>query len=279
MNLQGARAIADPARSDLYDKMGDCERFKQDFRTWITDSKLNHIAHLDDHQHVTLCAGTAQAFDHFYIKHHMRRFRWLRGEFMYHRAVLKQGFEYKLLDDGDLERGDAVIISVPFSDLGRKHSITDDLLAHCDRLGIPVLIDMAYLPVSRNVQLDLSHACIDAVAFSISKFYPGAENLRVGVRFQRENHDDGIDVFNSVGMNNRVDIALAHDIIRSHSIDSSWQRYGKAYEKVIADMGLARTDCLMFGLDMQGRYPVLNRGNTWTRICVSDLVAEQASPS
>ena len=278
MNLRGARSIASPRQNLVKPKLGNLEQFKTDFRAWVSDSTMNELKNLNDLTHMTVCAGTAQAFDHFYIKHHRRRFRWFRGEFMYHRATLKENFNCCLLNDDVIRRGDAVILSCPFSDMGSKHPHTDDILELCDSLGVPLLLDLAYLPLSRNIALNFRHSCIDAAVFSISKFYNSAENLRVGVRFQRVNRDDGIDVFNQVNMVNLADIRIAHEIITSWEMDRVWEEYGGIYADIIREMELTETDCLMFGLDTLNRYPELNRGNDSNRVCISDLIAERLTP-
>jgi hypothetical protein len=279
MNHRGARAIPDADHRNFFQSLNVMKslydtdlpvRFAKKFQRWITNNRLNSLESLSQYQHISLCAGTSQAFDHFYIKHHTRRFRTLTGEFMYHRAVFKQGYKHLDYPLAPLDPNDAVIISVPFSDLGSKHPDTNEILRRCSEMGVPVLLDMAYVVCSKNIVIDLDQSCIDTVVFSLSKMLYGAENLRVGIRFQKTNSDDGIDVFNSVGMNNRLDIAVAEQIIDTFKPDYIWGRYSEKYQKVIKDMGLQATDCIMFGLDDQDRYPELNRGNKTNRVCISD---------
>ena len=62
-----------------------------------------------------------------------------------------------------------------------------------------MLLDFAYYPCTKNINLDLEKfSAVETITFSISKAFYGAEFLRVGMRLQREDKDDGIDVFNSV---------------------------------------------------------------------------------
>jgi Aminotransferase class I and II len=287
MNLQGARTIPDPLHQQIlqrYDPVKDLYdpdltgNFGIEFYRWITLNKYNRYQGLHRLKHITLCAGSCQAFDHFYIKHHKRRFRTLPGEFMYHRAVLKQGFDHLSLAADTLAANDAVIISVPFSDTGRQPENLEEILTACDEKQVPVLLDMAYAVCSKNIDVNLDHDCIDSVVFSMSKFLHGAEHLRVGIRFQAEDQDDGIDVFNSVGMNNRMDIALARYMITTLPSDYLWNQYAKPYAQAIKKLKLKATDCIMFGLDYRNQYRDLNRGNEFNRVCVSEIIADACKP-
>ena len=47
----------------------------------------------------------------------------------------------------------------------------------------------------------------------------------MGIRFQRQSIDDGIDVFNSVEMVNNVSISLSKSLINEYSVDYNWNKY------------------------------------------------------
>ena len=288
MNLRGAKPVQDPAVRkfiaelnpviDLYNDNLQ-ETFVEKFYNWINSSELNTVTGLEEFQNRKLVAGTAQAFDHFYWANKARRFRFYKGEFMYHSACLKNGgsFEY-IEEDDELGVNDAVIVSVPFSDWGSQRD-TQDLLTQCEAKEIPVLLDFAYFPCTRNIQVNLSQwSCVDTVAFSISKAFTGAEFLRVGMRLQREDKDDGIDVFNSVEMVNRASISLALDLIENYSVDHNWNTYEQAYNEVCTEMNLEITDCVMFGLG-GAEYADYNRGGSVNRVCVSELIGDKLNGS
>ena len=96
MNLRGAKPVNDNRikeflqncnpTTDLYNE-NIAEEFKQNFFDWINSSGNNTLTGLEDFTNRKLCAGTVQAFDHFYYRHKDKRFRF-RGEFMYP-SVLK----------------------------------------------------------------------------------------------------------------------------------------------------------------------------------------------
>lgn len=248
------------------------EQYLSLYQPWILNSN-NQINGLNYFQSAKFCHGTVQAFDHFYIRHNHRRMRFLPGEFMYHRACIKHSLNWAYVTHDDLKENDALIISAPFSDLGSIHPDMDALLCECDRLGIPVLIDMAYICISRNVEIDLNHDCIETVTTSLSKAFYGAQYLRAGIRWEKTDRDDGIDVFNSVEMAALPSLTIALNFISNHKLDWVWQKYGKAYDATVKQLNLQPTNCILFGLggDLYQEY---NRGNMLNRVCISPEIGE-----
>jgi len=287
MNLRGAKPVVDnnikcfiehlnPSQ-DLYNETIQQE-FIENFYNWITSSKLNTVQGLENFSNRKLVAGTAQAFDHFYWRHKDKRFRVLDGEFMYHSAVLKHGGKIKSLKH-PLHPNDVVIISVPFSDYGKQHPKLESFLEQCQEFDIPVLLDFAYFPCTKNININLDkYSCVETVTFSISKAFYGAEFLRVGMRLERVDTDDGIDVFNSVEMVNRVSLSIANELIKKYSVDYNWITYKDAYYQVCANKNLETTDCIMFGLGGD-EYTDYNRGSEVNRVCISELIGEEINGS
>ena len=70
------------------------------------------------------------------------------------------------LSDAPIERGDAVVLSLPFTDSGCKHPLTDEVIATCNRLDVPLLLDCSYLNIASGIEVDVDQPCIDSLAFS-----------------------------------------------------------------------------------------------------------------
>ena len=284
MNLRGAKPVVDNSVREFIESLNSSkdlyneniqQEFTENFYNWITSSKLNTIQGLDDFPNRKLVAGTAQAFDHFYWRHKDRRFRFFEGEFMYHSAVLKHGgmWEY-ITEEVPVMPGDAVIISVPFSDYGTAHPELETILEMCETSGVPVLLDFAYYPCTKNIELDLDkYFCVTTITFSVSKAFYGAEFLRVGMRLERFDTDDGIDVFNSVEMVNRVSLSIANKLINKYPVDHNWLTYEDAYNQVCKEKNLETTDCIMFGLGGD-EYAEYNRGTKVNRVCISEIIGK-----
>ena len=284
MNLRGAKPVADKSiqtfvnsldlTDALYNESIPAE-FMENFYNWIASSKNNTIKGIENFNNRKLVAGSAQAFDHWYWRHKNRTFRFFKGEFMYHSAVLKHGGFYANIEDKKLQANDAVIISVPFSDYGSQHPKLEFILNNCQILGIPVLLDFAYYPCTKNINIDLvKYTCVETITFSISKAFYGAEFLRVGMRLEREDTDDGIDVFNSVDMYNRIGLSIANELIKNYSVDYNWETYSKVYSQVCRENNLKETDCIMFGLG-DDTWSHMNRGTDVNRVCISELIGEE----
>lgn len=251
----------------------DLATYLEKYRAWLESSQKNRLIGLSNFSSSSFIHGTIQAFNHFYLRHCKRRFRFYKGEFMYHRAVLKHGLDWHWLNDDKLRSNDAVLISCPFSDTGKLHIELSHILDQCEKLGIPVLIDLAYFVASKNVNINLNYQCIDTVCTSISKMFEGAQYIRTGIRFMRENIDDGIDVFNSVEMVPIYNMSLTSYIIDNFSVDHCWDNYEQQYNTVIDKLSLEPTDCIMFGVS-HDQYHEFNRGNSHNRVCISDEISD-----
>jgi hypothetical protein len=243
------------------------------WRNWMQSGSIQ-FSGFEQYQHAAFCHGTVQAFDHFFIKHHSRRMRFFRGEFMYHQVCLRNSVPWCFVEDDKLDKNDAVVVSCPFSDLGDIHPDLPSLLETCDKLNIPVLIDMAYACISKDMHIDLDHPCIETVTTSLSKAFDGAQFLRAGIRWQKQDLDDGIDFFNKNFQVSTNSLALALDYMQKFGYDNNWMIYGDIYEQIIAELDIAPTKCILFGLG-DTRFQQYNRGSRWNRVCIAKEIGEK----
>lgn len=193
---------------------------------------------------------------------------------MYHAACFKKKVDWGYLNDTEITENDAIIMSVPFSDYGKQHPTLSGILTTCDAMNVPVLLDFAHLPCTKNINVDLSHKCIDMITFSLSKAFHGAENLRLGIRFEKEDTDDSLDILNSVNMINSMSLGIGIEYMNMFTLDHNWYKYGKTYYKVCRENNLEPTDCIMFGIGGD-RWKDYNRGNDTNRVCVSELIRDK----
>ena len=123
------------------------EKFIEIFGRWIRSSELNTIDGLDAFSHVTQTNGTSEAFSMFMQRHRDKNFKFFKGDFMMHKVAcnnMNVKWEW-IYNYSQVRKGDAVIISCPFSDTGRAKEDMHELLEWCTINNVPVLIDMAYL--------------------------------------------------------------------------------------------------------------------------------------
>jgi hypothetical protein len=234
--------------------------FLNHFKRWIESSKNNSITGLEDFNVIKFANGSVQIFDHFYLKYHNKRFRFFQNEFMYHEAVLKHGLKFEIIEHDLINSYDAFIVSMPFTRLGVVHPKLYDILEQCELLNVPVLLDFCHLPVSKNVFIDLKkYSCIETLAFSFSKMLWGAEHLRIGIRLQKEDCDDGIDVFNSVGMLNRISLGFAKKIIDHFELDYNWKTYEQIYMTYCKNHDLIPTDNILYAMNENERVVIAGK--------------------
>ena len=181
---QGSRSVRDQTVTKFlnalhdsnYNNKWDMQKiFVNEFASWIgTDMSAYDVDY---------SAGTTQSFDSFYLRHRNKKFRCYTGEYFYHlKTWTSNDILWSFVTDIDqLQSGDALVLSFPFCDTGNFYDI-DTILDICESLDIPVLIDMAYYPLTDAPTFRFYHTCIDTVTFSLSKIFPIA-NYRIGVRY------------------------------------------------------------------------------------------------
>jgi len=283
--MKGARPIPDKQSYEfIRDNIdGNClytpnliQDYCSSYFEWIQKSKLNKLHNLNKFKSKKFVHGTSQSFDFFYLVNHNKRFRIFKGDFMYHQIMFRSGYDWKYLDDEEIKKDDVVIFSVPFSDFGDLHPQTNKVLDRCDGLGVPVFIDCAYMVMSRNIEFDFDRKCIQGISFSLSKGFYGAEHLRIGIRFTREDIDDPVDVFNSFEMVSYVSCDIGLKIFQNFETDYLQNKYHEKQIQVCSDLFIEPTNCVIFGItdETHLRFGDYDRGTRRRRVCISNLIGD-----
>ena len=249
--------------------------FCRNYLEWIQTTQLNQWSGLDQFSVASFSNGTTESFDKFYLKNIKRRLRFLRGEYMYHQVAGRKYFgEVSFLEDEPLRTGDAVVISLPFSDTGGAHPLMLTVLQQCTDLRIPVLLDCSYFGICTGIEFDLNYTCITDVTLSLSKCFP-VPNLRIGMRLTRTDDDDLLLVMNKTNYVNRLSCSVGLDLMRLYSADYVWKTYNLAQREICARLQVSLSDCVIFGIDEHNRYPEYNRGGVTNRLCLSKYLESQ----
>ena len=245
--------------------------FLDNYFNWLKSSELVQYKGIDEFDQKSYIHGSVQGFDFFYAEFSQRRFRCFKGDFVYHALSWRNNYSYIFLDDEDLDKNDAVVISLPFSDSGSIHPRTIEILKKCEELNIPVLIDCAYINLSGELSVDLSYKCIHSVCFSLSKAFFSINRLRVGLRLKRKFNDDPVDVFNSLSMINNYGAFMGNELIKNFSPDFNYLKYSKKQKEVCVKNDLTPSKCVIFGLGGE-KYQDYNRGGAFNRVCLSEVL-------
>jgi len=188
---------------------------------WLLNSANIYLG-LDQLPHVSAIDGNTQAFDLFLVRHRNKHIKILRGEWIYHVQQLStNNFTWSYIEDAPLSRGDAVLISAPFSGLGEIHPNMLEIFQRCEQLDIPVLVDCCFSVVTKNLTYDLRSSAIENVTFSCSKIFP-LQGLPAGIRFSKIEPNDFQTVKLKREYENRLNFAVLNkflDIPQSEIID------------------------------------------------------------
>lgn len=276
LTFNGAGAVEDPDTQRLVqdlishsaNNLADNtvhQRFVDRYRQWIQRSQLNCLRGLDAFPVACYSNGSTEVFDKFYLRHTGRRFRCFRGEYMYHIGAYKNYQHWCYMDQDQLRENDALVLSLPFSDLGDVYPATNDVLDQCSQLGVPVLIDCTYFGQCAGIDFDLDHPAVTDVAFSLSKTLPVAW-IRIGMRLTRHNVDDSLEVYNRIGYVNRLGASVGLQALDKITADDVWQKWHGVQESFCKKLNLVPSKTVIFGLDTTNQFPEYNRGGPSNRL-------------
>jgi hypothetical protein len=247
------------------------DSFLKNYINWISSSKLNKFKNLNKFKFATFSNGTSQTFDMFYLKHHNRRFRLMKGEYAYHFLSFRNHkLKWKYIEDDKLSRNDALIISLPFSDSGNIHEQLGILLNECSKKKIPVLLDCCYLTSCKNINFNFDQKCIETITFSLSKCFP-VSRFRIGMRLQKEDDDDPMYVYQKEKYLNLLSCYIGNKLINKFNFDYIYNKYAIIQKKICEKMNLKPSSVVNLALGGNS-YSQYNRGGKFNRLCISNIL-------
>ena len=287
--LGGANGIYDPDTisyrdflisqySNSYFIPENAEKIKNEFFKTYTNwmFKPHKIKGFEKYNNACFTNGTKESFLYFYLKYlPIKRLRLAKGEYFFHqmmKGIHKNYVQFAWLEDEPIKRGDFILISAPFSDTGNLPKDLDEILTNCDELNVPVMLDLAYINLAKDLNFSLEYDCIEYITSSLSKVFP-LEFHRVGIRLQKEVSDDQLYVVNEP-YNNYINIfsaKLGLEMMKKFPPDYIFNKYRNKQLEFCAKLNLQVSDCVIFGIDHNNEFAHLNRGNKTTRLCFSRI--------
>ena len=280
--LGGARAINTPeVERFIKETMADdfmkhvrnpaiVPQFLEQYHAWIQSTSQNYMSGLDKFKYKSYTNGTTETFDKWYLTHRNRRLRVFRGEYMYHLATYRNNnMPIAPLEDEPLDLNDHVIISMPFADSGNVRYETENVLDTAAVLGVPVLIDAAYLGLTEDIEFDFSHPAIHSVALSLSKTFPVA-HARIGMRLSKFDNDDGIDILRKTEYENRWGAALGLKLIDKFDLDYNTDLYKNIQLVTCQELQITPSNTVLFGLG-DSKWEEYNRGGLYNRLFLGGI--------
>jgi hypothetical protein len=226
-----------------------------------------------------LTQGTTESFAQFYLRFGgRRRLRLARGEYFYHQMMKNLWYSdnFMWLEDDEIREGDFVLISVPFSDTGDVPINLEEMLCECDRLSVPVMLDLAFINLTNSEtlsqQINLEHPCIEYIVSSLSKVFP-VEHFRIGIRLQKTKFEDQLYVINEDNYNylNFCSAYIGKELMKSFSSRELFNKYRPLQLNICKELNVKPSPCYIFGIDENNQYPEYSRGNKTNRLCFSRI--------
>ena len=251
------------------------ENFIETYKWWMPST--HNLIGIEKYTEGCFIQGTTESFAQFYIRYrNHKRLRLAKGEYFYHQMMRGLWYSspqsFAWLDDDEIREGDVVLLSVPFSDTGDVPYNLEEILDECDKKNVHVMLDMAYINLAVNLEINLEHPCIEYIVSSLSKVFP-VENMRIGIRLQRKKFEDQLYVVNEPGYNyiNLLSAYVGKGMMYEFEADFIYDKYKKDQNVYCKHFDLVRSPCVYFGIDYNDKYPEYNRGNETNRLCFSRL--------
>ena len=254
-------------------KIWNTSTYIESFVDWIQASTYNQIHGLEAFGHRAYAHGAIEIIEEFINRHgSQRRIRFSEAEFVISKiACNSAGIEFLHLEAGPLASNDAVLVSMPFAGNGGVYPGYNDLIKQCNRLGVPMLLDVAYYGISHGMNIDLTPACITDVAFSLSK--PLVTQLRLGLRLTRQRHDDVLQSNSDLKIYNRISAWLAVQLMKKFPCDYTISKYLDKQVNICNNLDIVPTATVTLALGDK-RHTEFYR-NGFYRICITDELLQR----
>jgi len=262
---------------EVFDMQNDCDKFLDLYPKWISSSKLNKITGHDKLPHRFVSLGTTQGIDwwQYWCMANGYKLRMYRGEYPYVRDVLLEGewTSERFVDDNPLQKGDALIISLPFSGTGTKHDSMEECLDECEKLGIPVFVDCAWFGTCYGIEADLDRECIKMIAFSTTKGL-SCGNWRAGIVFSRIN-EGALAVQTEWKHGIHLNVAIANSLMETFSPDTMPKKFKDAQHAVCQHYGMQPTNTIHIGMAPDGpEWDSFARDRKYNRVNIRKAVKQ-----
>jgi hypothetical protein len=249
------------------------ESFIETYKWWMPST--HNLIGIEKYTEGCFTQGTTESFAQFYIRYrNHKRLRLAKGEYFYHQMMRGLWYEdsFAWLDEDDIRDGDVVLLSVPFSDTGDVPYALDELLDECDKNNVHVMLDLAYINLAVDLEINLEHSCIEYIVSSLSKVFP-VENMRIGIRLQRKKFEDQLYVVNESGYNyiNLLSAYVGKEMMHEFEADFIYKKYLDAQGVYCRTYNVEPSPCIYFGIDKLNQYSHYNRGNETNRLCFSRI--------
>ena len=244
------------------------------FPHWIQSTQLNKIHGIDKFPFKFFSLGATQTLDwfHYECARNNWRLRMIRGEYPYNRDVHEFDWDWFIDEDSPLQKGDAVIISIPFSGAGHVHPKYAEIMQTCCELNIPVCIDCAWFGTCYDLEWTLDYNCIKLVTFSLTKGL-GSGQWRSGICFSKWKYGPlSVQTHwkHSVHMNIYIGLLL----MKQFGPDTIPNFYKQHQQEVCKYLGIIPSPTIHIGSGKKPDWDFFARDNSYNRINLRQAIVD-----
>jgi hypothetical protein len=240
--------------------------FKAEFCTWMNEFAPAFFQ--QSHSwNSWVVAGVSEAIEAFNTCHQDKPYFVLRGEYPFHKMMGAQVAE----SIEQVPKGSRLFISHPFSATGNAHFHLKHILQQADQKEITVFVDCAYL-LNSNLKLGdvFSHSCIDAVAFSLSKFFCTGRT-RAGLLFTRSLwKNSAVVALNQWSYVNQLSLKIHRLLMAQFPADFIWNKYRRFQLEICQQLEIEPSNTVLFGLSHDPSYQQFSRSGIVNRLCLAN---------
>ena len=204
---------------------------------WFKSTKLNYLQNWDAMPYVDVTMGCAHFIESFVIgQQGLDNFQTLPDEYAYYSFLGKWG-----TPAGELEPNKPLIITLPHYKWGDLRPEWNDVLHECEQKNIDIHIDMAWLTLSKDIEIDLGHPAIRSIGLGLSKF--DMQWNRIGLRYTKQRKMDSITIFNHFYENNVNQNLYSAGVYIANNLDRDymWKTYADKNEDICNHLNLNPT--------------------------------------
>lgn len=208
-----------------------------DLNRWFQSTRFNDLQGWQHLGCIDVTMGNTHYLESLILRLGWDGFQILTDEYAYYSFMGKWGVE-----PDELEPDKPLLMTLPHYKWGGMRPGWQDILKICEQRNIDIHLDMAWLTLAKNVQIDFGHPCIKSVGMSISKY--NMQWNRVGLRYSKQRTMDSITMFNHYyqPQTNANHSSCAAFVIKNLDRDYGWLTYDAINREICNDLNLRRTD-------------------------------------
>ena len=204
------------------------QKYEEKFLSQLLEYPHSSIKGLEQFTHVDSIIGCTQFIDNIYQSHGKNVFV-LENDYGYHKQI--RGDSVKIENIKHLKRDSHIILSVPQAYCCGIPDLYDPILEVADMLGIHIHLDLAWWTISKGLNIDVTHKCIETIGTSLSKPFSLSRN-KIGIRLSKTKMNDAVAVHNKRNLVPFSLLKIGLSYLEQNKISYMWDSYGDVYTQI-----------------------------------------------